>query len=83
MDPPEASALLVSDSPEQIRAYDPPNVLAGTSHEARLVSLGAVRAREVPRATADGISLFFSVGLAGTEAFLLERMGSGMTGLCR
>ena len=76
LDLPDAAALLVTDSLAQIDAYDPPNVLAGTPHRQRLVSLGAVRAGLVPRPAAHGISLFFSVGLAGTEAFLLDRLAA-------
>lgn len=60
----EAASLLVTDSPEQIRAYDPPNVLVGTAHQGRLVSLGTVRAGRAPLVAPGGISLFFSVGLA-------------------
>jgi ornithine cyclodeaminase/alanine dehydrogenase-like protein (mu-crystallin family) len=77
LDLPAAAALLVTDSPAQIAAYDPPNVLAGTPHQQRLVSLGAVRAGEVPAPAADGITVFFSAGLAGTEAFLLDRLAYG------
>lgn len=69
----EAAALLVTDSTAQIGAYDPPNVLAGTGAERRLVSLGALRAGEVER-PAQGLSVFFSVGLAGTEVHLLDRL---------
>lgn len=69
----DAAALLVTDSPAQIAAYDPPNVLAGTSAERRLVSLGALRAGAAGR-PAEGISVFFSVGLAGTEVHLLSRL---------
>jgi ornithine cyclodeaminase len=76
LDLPGAAALLVTDSLAQIDAYDPPNVLVGTPHRQRLVSLGAVRAGEVPRPAPGGISLFFSVGLAGTEAFLLDRLAA-------
>src|SRR5262249_37632574 len=76
LDLPAAAALLVTDSLAQIDAYDPPNVLAGTPHRERLVSLGAVRAGAVPRPPAGAISLFFSVGLAGTEAFLLDRLAA-------
>ena len=76
LDLPGAAALLVTDSLAQIDAYDPPNVLVGTPHRQRLVSLGAVRAGLVPRPAAGGISLFFSVGLAGTEAFLLDRLAA-------
>ena len=46
---------------------------------AEAVSLGAVRAGEVSPAAGDGITVFFSVGLAGTEAFLLDRLASGAT----
>jgi ornithine cyclodeaminase/alanine dehydrogenase-like protein (mu-crystallin family) len=74
-----AAALLVTDSTAQIAAYDPPNILAGTPHQQRLVSLGAVRAGAVSPAAGDGITVFFSVGLAGTEAFLLDRLASGAT----
>ena len=77
LDLPAAAALLVTDSTAQIAAYDPPNILAGTPHQQRLVSLGAVRAGEVARPAGDGITVFFSVGLAGTEAFLLDRLASG------
>jgi ornithine cyclodeaminase/alanine dehydrogenase-like protein (mu-crystallin family) len=76
LDLPDAASLLVTDSLDQIGAYHPPNVLAGTPHRQRLVSLGAVRAGEVPPPGADQISLFFSVGLAGTEAFLLNRLAA-------
>lgn len=76
LDLPEAASRLVTDSPEQIGAYDPPNMLVGTSHEPRLVSLGAVRAGQTPPPTPEAISLFFSVGLAGTEAFLLDRLAT-------
>jgi ornithine cyclodeaminase len=76
LDLPEAASLLVTDSLDQIGAYHPPNVLVGTPHRDRLVSLGAVRAGEVSPPGADQISLFFSVGLAGTEAFLLNRLAT-------
>ena len=71
-----AIGAVAADSLDQIGAYHPSNVLAGTPHRQRLVSLGAVRAGEVPPPGADQISLFFSVGLAGTEAFLLNRLAA-------
>ena len=74
LDLPAIAAMIVTDSLAQIDAYDPPNVLVGTSQRDRLVSLGAVRAGEVARPEADRISLFFSVGLAGTEVYLLNRL---------
>lgn len=70
---PAAAALLVTDSLAQVDAYDPPGVLAGTPHRERLVSLGAVRAGEVARPEAGRGCASFSVGLPGTEVFLLDR----------
>ena len=74
LDLPAIAAMIVTDSLAQIDAYDPPNVLVGTPQRDRLVSLGAVRAGEVARPEPDQISLFFSVGLAGTEVYLLNRL---------
>ena len=73
-----AAGLLVTDSLAQIDAYDPPNILVGSPHRGRLVSLGAVRAGQAARAAGNGIILFFSVGLAGTEVFLLDRLASNL-----
>jgi ornithine cyclodeaminase/alanine dehydrogenase-like protein (mu-crystallin family) len=67
--------VVVTDSPGQIEAYDPPNVLAGTPQGQRLVHLGAVLSGDRPgRQAADQTTLFCSVGLAGTEVFLLDRL---------
>lgn len=74
IDLPAIATVIVTDSIAQIDAYDPPNVLVGTSQRDRLVSLGAVRAGAVARPEPDRISLFFSVGLAGTEVYLLHRL---------
>jgi ornithine cyclodeaminase/alanine dehydrogenase-like protein (mu-crystallin family) len=71
-----AAGLLVTDSPAQMDAYDPPNVLAGTPHVDRMVSLGAVRAGEVAPAAPGERRVFFSVGLAGTEAYLADRLAA-------
>ncbi|MDN5853614.1 MAG: hypothetical protein L0K86_12375, partial [Actinomycetia bacterium] len=68
-----SAALAVTDSVAQIGAYDPPNILAGTPHADRLVSLGAVVSGEVDRPRS-GRTIFCSVGLAGTEAYLLARL---------
>jgi len=74
----EAGSLLVTDSVEQVGAYDPPNLLAGTAHERRLVSLGAFCAGEAGTTAPDGVRVFFSVGLAGTEVFLLDRLAASI-----
>lgn len=79
LDLPAAASLLVTDSVDQIDAYDPPHVLAGTPYRERLVTLGQVRDRTTPRRPGD-ISVFFSVGLAGTEAFLLHELSRHLTG---
>ena len=76
LDLPAVATMIVTDSLAQIDAYDPPNVLVGTDQRDRLVSLGAVRAGEVAQPEADRISLFFSVGLAGTEVYLLHRLAT-------
>jgi ornithine cyclodeaminase/alanine dehydrogenase-like protein (mu-crystallin family)/GrpB-like predicted nucleotidyltransferase (UPF0157 family) len=78
LDLPSVADLLVADSTAQVDAYDPPHVLVGTPHRDRLVSLGAVRAGDVSLPPAPSIRAFFSVGLAGTEAFLLNRILSVM-----
>ncbi|MDN5759496.1 MAG: hypothetical protein L0H59_13365 [Tomitella sp.] len=67
--------LAFTDSVAQISAYDPPNVLVGTGKEHLLTSLGAVLAgHSAGRTSADQRVLFCSVGLAGTEVFLLDRL---------
>lgn len=75
-----AAAVVVTDSPAQLDAYDPPNVLVGTPQRERLVSLGALRAGQAGRPEPGEIRVFFSVGLAGTEAFLLDRLATSLSG---
>ncbi|MEV4757596.1 ornithine cyclodeaminase family protein [Micromonospora sp. NPDC049559] len=71
----DRAGLLVTDSPAQARAYEPPMLAAVGPYAGRLCSLGAVLAGELPgRADADQVSLFCSVGLAGTEVFLLDAL---------
>ncbi|TCO48428.1 ornithine cyclodeaminase [Kribbella antiqua] len=67
--------VAVTDSVAQTSAYDPPFILTGTPQHDRLTSLGAVLAGDAPgRTTPDQTVIFCSVGLAGTEAFLLARL---------
>lgn len=67
--------VAVTDSVAQTSAYDPPFILAGTPQQARLTSLGAVLAGDAAgRTSPDQTVIFCSVGLAGTEAFLLARL---------
>ncbi|MEU8298341.1 ornithine cyclodeaminase family protein [Micromonospora sp. NPDC048909] len=71
----DSAALLVTDSPAQAAAYDPPMLAALPAYAGRLHDLGAVLAGAVPgRTDADQISVFCSTGLAGTEVYLLDRL---------
>ncbi|MEU7933129.1 ornithine cyclodeaminase family protein [Micromonospora echinofusca] len=71
----DAADLLVTDSPAQAAAYDPPMLAALPAYAGRLRDLGAVLAGAVPgRTDADQVSVFCSTGLAGTEVFLLDRL---------
>lgn len=87
----DAAALLVTDSPAQVAAYDPPFVLTGTPAAARLTSLGALLASHAggPGETSgnggsgdqpvpdDALRLYCSVGLAGTGPALLAALALG------
>ncbi len=68
----ERADVIATDSLGQARAYKPPFCLAGTRHMDRMVSVGAVIQHASPGRTAAGqVTLFCSVGLAGTEVYLL------------
>ncbi|MEV4532305.1 ornithine cyclodeaminase family protein [Asanoa sp. NPDC049518] len=72
-DVPARAALIATDSPAQAEAYEPP-LLCPTRD---LRSLGAVAAGLEPgRSSAEEITVFLSVGLAGTEVFLLDRVAA-------
>ncbi|MEE6261089.1 ornithine cyclodeaminase family protein [Plantactinospora sonchi] len=67
--------VLATDSPAQAGAYEPPMLAAVEPYAGRLRSLGAVLAGTRPgRSTADQVTVFCSVGLAGSEVFLLDRL---------
>ncbi|MDG4792450.1 ornithine cyclodeaminase family protein [Micromonospora sp. WMMD1082] len=71
----DTAAVLATDSVAQAIAYDPPMLAAQPPYASRLRDLGAVLAGAAPARTgADQISVFCSVGLAGTEVFLLDRL---------
>lgn len=71
----DAAHVLVTDSPAQAAAYDPPMLAALPPYAHRLRDLGAVLAGAiVGRTRADQITVFCSTGLAGTEVFLLDRL---------
>ncbi|MEV2240544.1 ornithine cyclodeaminase family protein [Micromonospora sp. NPDC049891] len=71
----DAAAVLASDSVAQAMSYAPPMLAAQPPYASRLRDLGAVLAGTAAgRTGADQISVFCSVGLAGTEVFLLDRV---------
>lgn len=71
----DAVQLAATDSPAQLAGYRPPNVLAGTPQGDRVVALGdLLTGRATGRTGTDQRTLFLSVGLAGTEAYLLARL---------
>lgn len=64
----DRAGLIVTDSLAQLGAYAQPFFLDGTAAAQRLAGLGAVIAGSCQaRETSDQITLFCSVGLAGTE----------------
>jgi ornithine cyclodeaminase len=65
------ASLLVTDSLAQLAAYDPPAVVVASGELDRVRSLGSVVAGG-PARRGSGPAVFLSVGLAGTEAYLLE-----------
>ncbi len=71
----EASHRVVTDSPAQLDAYSPAAIVAGSRHAGRVESLGVVARRPPSRNPSDPrISLYLSVGLAGTEVYFLSRV---------
>lgn len=69
----EQSAVVATDSLEQVDAYPRPFFLAGTPGRERMVELGEIVAgREAGRTSPDDLTLFCSVGLSGTEVVLAD-----------
>ena len=64
----EMAETIATNSPEQTRAYDQPFFLSGTPSGERIVDLAQIVVRNVvARDVGDGVTLFCSTGLAGTE----------------
>ena len=71
----QRSGLLVTDSLAQAAAFGEDFVLHGTPHADRLVCLSKIVTSEHPGGrSAEEISLFYSLGLAGTEVLLADRL---------
>ncbi|GAA1854741.1 ornithine cyclodeaminase family protein [Asanoa iriomotensis] len=71
------AGLIATDSPAQARSYQPPLALPVglLTRDLRAVAAGVLPGRSDP----DEISVFLSVGLAGTEVFLLDRVAALLT----
>lgn len=71
------AAVIATDSLQQTGAYQPPFILTGTPDAGRLISLAAVIDGSAPGRTGpEQVTLFCSVGLAGTEVHLLAALTS-------
>ncbi|MGV1756819.1 ornithine cyclodeaminase family protein [Rhizobium sp. A22-96] len=67
----DVANMIVTDSLEQTQAYASPFFLAGSGHEHRMKELADVVTNTVPaRISALDMTLFCSVGLAGTEVMV-------------
>lgn len=65
------SDVIVTDSLAQVDNYDPEFFLVDTSHRSQMIELSELASGPVPGRTAnEEITLFCSVGLAGTEVVL-------------
>ena len=67
------SAVIATDSRAQLETFSEPSLVVGTPHAERLVELGAVVAGRVRgRTSEEDLTLFLSVGLAGTEVIVAD-----------
>ncbi|MDF0697191.1 ornithine cyclodeaminase family protein [Rhizobium sp. MC63] len=68
LDVADVAAVIATDSPEQARAYASPFFLTGSGNNDRMADLADIIAGKAPgRRSSEEITLFCSVGLAGTE----------------
>jgi len=71
----ERASLIATDSPEQIAALSAPHFLSGTPAMDRMIDLADIVTGTAPADIARGsISLFCSIGLAGTEIMIAAAM---------
>ncbi len=69
----ERCAVIATDSLTQLDHYDKPFFIDGTPYRAKMIELGAIVAhQEKGRQSAGDITLFCSVGLAGTEVVIAD-----------
>ncbi|MEV0715921.1 ornithine cyclodeaminase family protein [Asanoa sp. NPDC050611] len=69
------AGLIATDSPAQAASYDPPLIVEGAVRDLGAVAAGVLPGRSCP----EEITVFLSVGLAGTEVFLLDRVAALLT----
>ncbi|ACE91670.1 probable ornithine cyclodeaminase protein [Rhizobium etli CIAT 652] len=68
LDVADVAAVIATDSPEQARGYASPFFLTGSGNNDRIADLADIIAGKAPgRRSSEEITLFCSVGLAGTE----------------
>ncbi|WP_306954184.1 ornithine cyclodeaminase family protein [Alicyclobacillus tolerans] len=75
------SSVIATDSLEQLKAYPTPHFLVGTPDEERIIQLSDVVTGKIPgRKGQDDITLFCSVGLAGTEVVVANEIMKAAVG---
>ncbi len=77
LDPQLASraSLIFTDSPAQAAAIGEDFILAGSDDYQRMISLSDIVSGKQPaRSSSEDITLFYSLGLAGTEVLLADRL---------
>jgi ornithine cyclodeaminase len=71
----ERADVVVTDSLSQLTGYDPPTLVEASAYSKEVNSLGRVLIDGAFAARShSAITLYLSVGLAGTEAYLLNRL---------
>jgi len=70
----ESADVLVTDAPAQLKDYGEKFLVAGTPHADRIVSLGEVVSGAAGRSDPEQITVLCSLGLAGTEVALADRL---------
>lgn len=69
------AGTIATDSLEQMNAYDKPFFLAGSPSESLVCDLAQIACGDIPgRRTSEEITLFCSVGLAGTEVLVAAKI---------
>ncbi len=72
--------IVTTDSVSQLTAYDPPTVAAAMPDPPAIHALGDMQTASVSTRREGGVSLYLSVGLAGTEAFMLHELAESIGG---